>query len=160
MCPYIFLPLCITIIPGSVCVLVAVPERIQFPAEVRFPAAVSKTRIDVSERRPQFEKRILEERRPPTQTHVNDDWFVLLDVGLKESGTSLGLLFFPQIDRSHVFTLPSLRQTLGNVFSLFYRIRRLSLHRGRLTIVCGPLMVRRLKTLCFPNLSISPVQPH
>ncbi|XP_032374160.1 uncharacterized protein LOC116690995 isoform X12 [Etheostoma spectabile] len=62
---------------------VAVPERIHFPAEVKFPTAVAKTRI--SERRPQFEKRILEERRPLTQTHVNDDWFVLLDVGIKES---------------------------------------------------------------------------
>ncbi|XP_031154802.2 uncharacterized protein LOC116049367 isoform X6 [Sander lucioperca] len=62
---------------------VAVPERIHFPAEVKVPTAVAKTRI--SERRPQFEKRILEERRPLTQTHVNDDWFVLLDVGLKES---------------------------------------------------------------------------
>ncbi|XP_078109293.1 uncharacterized protein LOC144519766 isoform X4 [Sander vitreus] len=62
---------------------VAVPERIHFPAEVKVPTAVAKTRI--SERTPQFEKRILEERRPLTQTHVNDDWFVLLDVGLKES---------------------------------------------------------------------------
>ncbi|XP_034731199.1 uncharacterized protein LOC117946871 isoform X6 [Etheostoma cragini] len=62
---------------------VAVPERIRFPAEVKFPTAVAKTRF--SERRPQFEKRILEERRPLTQTYVNDDWFVLLDVGTKES---------------------------------------------------------------------------
>ncbi|XP_039662860.1 titin-like isoform X2 [Perca fluviatilis] len=61
---------------------VAVPEGIRFPAEVKVPA-VAKTRI--SEKRPQFEKRILEERRPLAQTHVNDDWFVLLDVGLKES---------------------------------------------------------------------------
>ncbi|XP_028436506.1 titin-like isoform X10 [Perca flavescens] len=61
---------------------VAVTEHIRFPAEVKVPA-VAKTRI--SENRPQFEKRILEERRPLAQTHVNDDWFVLLDVGLKES---------------------------------------------------------------------------
>ncbi|XP_070767718.1 uncharacterized protein [Enoplosus armatus] len=67
---------------------VAVPERIQFPAEVRAPAAVAKTRIAISEMRPQFEKRIQEERRPLTHTHVNDDWFVLLDVGLKESVVS------------------------------------------------------------------------
>ncbi|XP_042345169.1 uncharacterized protein LOC121945189 isoform X2 [Plectropomus leopardus] len=67
---------------------VAVPEHTQFPAEVRVPAAVAKTRIAISERRPQFEKRILEERRPLTQTHVNDDWFVLLDVGLKETVVS------------------------------------------------------------------------
>ncbi|KAM6936089.1 uncharacterized protein PEZ65_006329 isoform 2-T2 [Lycodopsis pacificus] len=65
-----------------------VPERIQFPAEERIPTAVAKTRIAVSERSSQFEKRILEERRPLTQTHVNDDWFVLLDVGLKESAVS------------------------------------------------------------------------
>ncbi|XP_036930189.1 uncharacterized protein LOC119006009 isoform X12 [Acanthopagrus latus] len=62
---------------------VAAPERIQFPAERRAPTAVAKTRITISETRPQFEKRILEERRP--LTHVNDDWFVLLDVGAKES---------------------------------------------------------------------------
>ncbi|XP_054478342.1 LOW QUALITY PROTEIN: uncharacterized protein LOC129110178 [Anoplopoma fimbria] len=67
---------------------VVVPERIQFPAEVRVPTAVAETRIAISERRPQFEKRILEERHQLTQTHVNDDWFVLLDVGLKESVVS------------------------------------------------------------------------
>ncbi|XP_070821751.1 uncharacterized protein [Chaetodon trifascialis] len=69
---------------------VAVPERIQFPAEVRAPAAVAKTRVAISETRPQFGRRILEERRPltHTHTHVNDDWFVLLDVGPKESVVS------------------------------------------------------------------------
>ncbi|XP_031708477.1 uncharacterized protein LOC116386431 isoform X4 [Anarrhichthys ocellatus] len=67
---------------------VVVPERIHFPAEERIPTAVAKTRIAVSERSSQFEKRMLEERRPLTQTHVNDDWFVLLDVGLKESAVS------------------------------------------------------------------------
>ncbi|XP_035528044.1 uncharacterized protein LOC118335725 [Morone saxatilis] len=67
---------------------VAVPERIQFPAVVRGPPAVAKTRISISETRPQFGKRILEERRPLAHTHVNDDWFVLLDVGLKESVVS------------------------------------------------------------------------
>ncbi|XP_029307448.1 uncharacterized protein LOC115021278 isoform X4 [Cottoperca gobio] len=64
---------------------VAVPERIQLPAEVKVPTAVDKTRIAISERRPQFEKRILEERLPLTQTRVSDDWFVLLDVAVKES---------------------------------------------------------------------------
>ncbi|XP_041798225.1 uncharacterized protein LOC121610272 isoform X2 [Chelmon rostratus] len=67
---------------------VTIPERIQFPAEVRAPAAAAKTRIAVSEMRPQFGKRILEERRPLTHTHVNDDWFVLLDVAPKESVVS------------------------------------------------------------------------
>ncbi|XP_022617645.1 uncharacterized protein LOC111234028 isoform X1 [Seriola dumerili] len=67
---------------------VAVPQRIQFPPEVRVPTAMDKTRITISETRPLFEKRILEERRPLTHTHVNDDWFVLLDVGLKESVVS------------------------------------------------------------------------
>ncbi|XP_039973220.1 uncharacterized protein LOC120783904 isoform X3 [Xiphias gladius] len=67
---------------------VAVPARIQIPAKVRVPTAVAKTRIAISETRPLFEKRILEERRPLTHTHVNDDWFVLLDVGLKESVVS------------------------------------------------------------------------
>lgn len=72
------------------------PERIQLPADTSVPAAVAKTRTVVSEMRPQFEKRILEERHPVTHTHVIDDWFVLLDVDLKESGifffTCLGLL--------------------------------------------------------------------
>lgn len=47
---------------------------------------MAKTRTVVSQKRPQFEKRILEERRPVTQTHFSDEWFVLLDVGLGESG--------------------------------------------------------------------------
>ncbi|XP_034553554.1 titin-like [Notolabrus celidotus] len=64
---------------------VPVPERIQFPAEVRAPPAAAKTRIAVSEMRPQFQERILAERRPVTCTHINDDWFVLLDVDRKES---------------------------------------------------------------------------
>ncbi|XP_040901229.1 uncharacterized protein LOC121186532 isoform X13 [Toxotes jaculatrix] len=61
---------------------VAVPERIQLPAEVRPPTAVAKTR------KPLFERRILEERQPLKHTYVNDDWFVLLDVDLKESVVS------------------------------------------------------------------------
>ncbi|XP_035020391.2 uncharacterized protein LOC118114199 isoform X4 [Hippoglossus stenolepis] len=64
---------------------VAVTERIQLPAEVRVPTAVAKKRVTISERRPQFEERILEERLPLIKTHVNDDWFVLLDVDRKES---------------------------------------------------------------------------
>ncbi|XP_051813077.1 uncharacterized protein LOC110969054 isoform X3 [Acanthochromis polyacanthus] len=67
---------------------VAVAERIQFPTAVRAPAAVATKRITISETRPPFEKRILEERRPVTRTHVNDDWFVLLDLDLKESVVS------------------------------------------------------------------------
>ncbi|XP_008294726.1 titin-like isoform X4 [Stegastes partitus] len=67
---------------------VAVAERIQFPAAVRAPTAAATKRVVISETRPQFEKRILEERRPVTRTHVNDDWFVLLDVALKESVVS------------------------------------------------------------------------
>ncbi|XP_077384180.1 uncharacterized protein LOC144022882 isoform X2 [Festucalex cinctus] len=59
----------------------AVAERFRFPAEV--PSAKtseSKTRISVFAK-PQFEKRIREERRPLKHTHVHDDWFVLLDAG-------------------------------------------------------------------------------
>ncbi|KAE8288678.1 Protein 4.1 [Larimichthys crocea] len=67
---------------------VAVPERIQLPAGVRAPAAAAKTRIAISETRPQFGKRVLEERLPLTQAHVNADWFALLDVGSKESVVS------------------------------------------------------------------------
>ncbi|KAG8010144.1 Protein 4.1 [Nibea albiflora] len=67
---------------------VTLPERVQLPAGVRAPAAVAKTRIAISETRPQFGKRVLEERGPLTQTHVNGDWFALLDVGSKESVAS------------------------------------------------------------------------
>ncbi|XP_076016727.1 uncharacterized protein LOC143008737 isoform X3 [Genypterus blacodes] len=63
---------------------VAVRKHAQLPAdvrsEVRVRTAGAKVRIAVPERRPQFEKRILEERRPVTRAHVNADWFVLLDV--------------------------------------------------------------------------------
>lgn len=104
------------ITPCCVFALVALPERIQYPAEVRAPAAVAKTRIAISETRPQFGKRILEERRPLTQTHVNDDWFVLLDVGTKESGIFfylfvLGVFFFADKRLTHV-TLSSLHEML------------------------------------------------
>lgn len=104
------------IIPCCVFVLVALPERIWYPAEVRAPTTVAKTRIAISETRPQFGKRILEERRPVTHTHVNDDWFVLLDVGPKESGIFLTCLcwFFVvvQTNSSLVVALSSLHETL------------------------------------------------
>ncbi|XP_028326291.1 LOW QUALITY PROTEIN: protein 4.1-like [Gouania willdenowi] len=65
---------------------VPVPERLRLPAEVRIPPPPAKTKIAFSETRPQFAKRIVEERIPVTRTHVNDDWFVLLDrINLKES---------------------------------------------------------------------------
>ncbi|XP_062254580.1 uncharacterized protein LOC133964485 isoform X4 [Platichthys flesus] len=64
---------------------VAVAERIQLPAEVRVPSAVAKKRVTISEGRPRFEDRILEERLPLIKTHVNEDWFVLLDVDRKKS---------------------------------------------------------------------------
>ncbi|XP_026148920.1 uncharacterized protein LOC113122119 isoform X2 [Mastacembelus armatus] len=68
---------------------VVIPERIQFPAEVKVPAAAAKAGTAISETRPHFEKRILTERRPLTYTRVkDDDWFVLLDDGLKKSVVS------------------------------------------------------------------------
>uniref|UniRef100_A0A3Q2QND7 Protein 4.1 n=1 Tax=Fundulus heteroclitus TaxID=8078 RepID=A0A3Q2QND7_FUNHE len=66
---------------------VAAPERLRLPSEVRVPAAVA-TRIEIPEKKPQFEMRILEERRPLIHTHVTDDWSVLLDHGAKESVVS------------------------------------------------------------------------
>lgn len=111
-----------TITPGCVFVLVAAPQRVQFPAAVRAPTAVAKTRIAISEQRPYFEKRILEERRPVTQTHVNADWFVLLDGGLKESGIShlFGfVIFFADELLTRVVALSLLHETLGNICSLF-----------------------------------------
>ncbi|KAG7475563.1 titin isoform X12 [Solea senegalensis] len=60
------------------------PEHVQFPAKARVPPAVAKTKITISETGPQFEKRILDERRPLINTFVTDDWFVLLDVDLKQ----------------------------------------------------------------------------
>ncbi|RVE62518.1 hypothetical protein OJAV_G00158110 [Oryzias javanicus] len=65
---------------------VSAPERTRIPAKVKVPAA--PTRVSVSVLKPQFEKRILEERRPPA--HVNDDWFTLLDVDLKAVSTQRG----------------------------------------------------------------------
>uniref|UniRef100_A0A3P8VCB8 Protein 4.1 n=2 Tax=Cynoglossus semilaevis TaxID=244447 RepID=A0A3P8VCB8_CYNSE len=58
---------------------VAVPESLRLPPKVRVsPAAAAGTKMAVSEAKPYFEKRILEERDPFSYSHVNDDWFVLL----------------------------------------------------------------------------------
>lgn len=66
-------------------VLAAVSEREQLPAQVTVPAPAAATKkITISETRPGFEKRILEER--PSQTRVSDNWFVLLEGDLKASG--------------------------------------------------------------------------
>ncbi|KAM8868819.1 uncharacterized protein AB9W97_016473 isoform 7-T9 [Spinachia spinachia] len=67
---------------------VVVPERIQFLAEASVPTARATSAIAHPGRSAHFERRILEERRPLAQTHVDDDWFVLLDVDHKESAVS------------------------------------------------------------------------
>ncbi|MED6234541.1 hypothetical protein ATANTOWER_023407 [Ataeniobius toweri] len=67
---------------------VAAPERPRLPSEVRAPAVVATTRIEIPEKKPQFALRIQEERRPVLHTHVTDDWFVLLDFDRKESVVS------------------------------------------------------------------------
>ncbi|XP_030605420.1 titin-like isoform X3 [Archocentrus centrarchus] len=67
---------------------VAVLEHERLPAQVTVPAAVATTKIVVSETRPQFEKRLLEERQQISRTRVSDNWFVLLDGDLKESAAS------------------------------------------------------------------------
>ncbi|XP_042079711.1 uncharacterized protein LOC102295024 isoform X7 [Haplochromis burtoni] len=65
----------------------AVSEREQLPAQVTVPARAAATKkIKISETRPGFEKRILEER--PSQTRVSDNWFVLLEGDLKASAAS------------------------------------------------------------------------
>ncbi|XP_039885469.1 uncharacterized protein LOC120732150 isoform X7 [Simochromis diagramma] len=65
----------------------AVSEREQLPAQVTVPAPAAATKkIRISETRPGFEKRILEER--PSQTRVSDNWFVLLEGDLKASAAS------------------------------------------------------------------------
>lgn len=93
--------------PCCVFVLVVLPERIQPAAQPRAPKAVIQSRIAISETRTEFGKRILEERRPLMHTHINDDWFVLLDVGPKKTGiclTSMCCCF--QLARGHTcFTL-------------------------------------------------------
>ncbi|XP_077576647.1 uncharacterized protein LOC144199115 [Stigmatopora nigra] len=63
-----------------------IPERLSFMGEVsKVVTPETKPRIGIFERRPQFEKQIQEERRPFKHTHVNDDWFVLLDFGPRKS---------------------------------------------------------------------------
>lgn len=86
--------------------IAAVPSREQLQQVVTVSKAVAKTRVAVSETRSLFEKRILEEQRQVTQTHVNDDWFVLLDRGLKESGIFYLTCFNPLVcSSSHISTL-------------------------------------------------------
>ncbi|XP_027868331.1 titin homolog isoform X8 [Xiphophorus couchianus] len=67
---------------------VAAPESLRVRSEVRVPSAVATERVEISEKKPQFEMRILEERRPLIHTDVTDDWFVLLDFDAKESVVS------------------------------------------------------------------------
>uniref|UniRef100_A0A3P9N2X7 Protein 4.1 n=2 Tax=Poecilia reticulata TaxID=8081 RepID=A0A3P9N2X7_POERE len=67
---------------------VAAPESLRVRSEVRVPSAVAAKRVEISEKKPQFEMRILEERRPVIHTDVTDDWFVLLDFDAKESVVS------------------------------------------------------------------------
>ncbi|XP_023186465.1 titin homolog isoform X9 [Xiphophorus maculatus] len=67
---------------------VAAPESLRVRSEVRVPSAVATERAEISEKKPQFEMRILEERRPLIHTDVTDDWFVLLDFDAKESVVS------------------------------------------------------------------------
>lgn len=66
-------------------VLAVVSEREQLPAQVTVPAPAAATKkITISETKPEFEKRVLEERL--SQTRVSDNWFVLLEGDLKASG--------------------------------------------------------------------------
>ncbi|XP_032414116.1 titin homolog isoform X7 [Xiphophorus hellerii] len=67
---------------------VAAPESLRVRSEVRVPSAVATERVEISEKKPQFEMRILKERRPLIHTDVTDDWFVLLDFDAKESVVS------------------------------------------------------------------------
>ncbi|XP_057689640.1 uncharacterized protein LOC130914452 isoform X7 [Corythoichthys intestinalis] len=64
----------------------AIPERLRFMGEVpKVVASETKPMISIVKTRPQFEKQIQEERRSFKHTHVNDDWFVLLDAGPRKS---------------------------------------------------------------------------
>lgn len=74
-------------------VLVAVLEQERLPAQVTVPAAAAATEVAVSETRPQFEKRLLEERQQISRTRISDNWFVLLDGDRKESGIFFFFLF-------------------------------------------------------------------
>lgn len=126
----------IFILPKTDCIfaLVAAPERIQFPAEVRRPTAETKKRIVISETKPMFERRILEERRPLVQTHINDDWFVLLDGDLKESGIFCLFCFVElQMCSSHMVMSSWLHEMLINIrletFRPMYSISQECVHR-------------------------------
>lgn len=160
------------IIPCCAFVLVALPERIRYPAEVRAPTTVAKTRIAISETRPQFGKRILEERRPVTHTHVIDDWFVLLDVGPKEPGiflTCLCCLFFllcRQTAHSWLLFLLSMKRFCSLLkgyaeFSLLKNTyRQMGVHSHYYSMTCDLATFLRLKKWRFLNLSIPPLYPH
>lgn len=72
---------------SCISIVVTAPERLGVPSKVRVPSAVATTKIDIPEKKPKFEMRILEERGPLMHTHDNDDWYTLLDVDTNESGT-------------------------------------------------------------------------
>ena len=71
--------LCPIVVQKRMQIFPDIPATVKAPTMERKPAALD-------EKRPMFEKRILEERRPQSQREVVDDWFVLLDV---DSGTPL-----------------------------------------------------------------------
>ncbi|XP_031595096.1 uncharacterized protein LOC116319802 isoform X8 [Oreochromis aureus] len=76
-----------TLLDKSVKKSAVVSERDQLPAQVTVPAPAAATKkITISETKPEFEKRILEERL--SQTRVSDNWFVLLEGDLKASAAS------------------------------------------------------------------------
>ncbi|KAM8826355.1 uncharacterized protein ACB058_019684 isoform 3-T4 [Synchiropus picturatus] len=59
---------------------VSVPVPVLLPTQVK----VSDAKSWIPMIRPEFERMIVEERRPFKHTHVHADWFVLLDVAPKE----------------------------------------------------------------------------
>ncbi|CAI5662646.1 unnamed protein product [Oreochromis niloticus] len=76
-----------TLLNKSVKKSAVVSEREQLPAQVTVPAPAAATKkITISETKPEFEKRVLEERL--SQTRVSDNWFVLLEGDLKASAAS------------------------------------------------------------------------
>lgn len=112
--------------PENVCVpvLVAVRQRIQAYADVRPMVTVTpvepKPRVAVPERRPLFERRILEERHPQMQRDVEDDWFVLLDVDHKVSGIlSCSGFPFTLMYRSGLLSLESILTPTQNFTAFF-----------------------------------------
>lgn len=149
--------------PNCIFLLAAVPLRKQLRQEVTVPTAVAKTRVAVSETRPLFEKRILEERRQVTQTHVNGDWFVLLDAGLKESGIFIEpILNFVGLQQLHMSKLSSFHDTLLNICCVFTGC---TVHRWQciFAVAHGTLnsaVCCRVKQHGPLNHSFSPLQPH